>query len=310
MPTITPTSVVVFNPASRTFTVQSNDRSLAGTYAITVTAYSPNNATLSPTLSFSLELVDPCLTATFTIASTIIEAAKMYTLYDPEFSFPVLDLNQITPSDLLATCPALQVDLFTSTDGPIDSTVFTFSSNILKVYSIDSAKISPYNLKLTVKYIGASFSYTGSLSFIVNVVAPCPTAALTIDDTIFKADTLGFTITQSIWQPTTTLTWMDAIVAVKNVNGGLINYCGTIKYEFLNSDSTPFASTSEISYVVSTKTFSMQTNLPASVASKFLKLKVSLLSWVTVPEAIKDFKVQFVNSCEPPTSNTPPSVST
>ena len=92
-PTITPTSVVVFNTSSRTFTVQSNDRNLAGTYTITITAYSPNNATLSPTLSFSLELVDPCLTATFTIASTIIEAAKRYTLADPEFSFPVLDLN-------------------------------------------------------------------------------------------------------------------------------------------------------------------------------------------------------------------------
>ena len=103
---------------------------------------------------------------------------------------------------------------------------------------------------------------------------------------------------------------MDAIVAVKNVNGGLIDYCGEIKYEFLNSDSSLFASTSEISYDVSTKTFSMQTNLPASVASKSLKLKVSLFSWVTVPEAIKNFKVQFVNSCEPPTSTTPPSVST
>ena len=96
---------------------------------------------------------------------------------------------------MLATCPTLQVDLFTSTDGPIDPDVFTFASNILKVYSIDSAKISPYNLKLRVKYIGASFSYTGFLSFIVNVIAACTTATLTIDDTIFKADTLGFTIT-------------------------------------------------------------------------------------------------------------------
>ena len=198
---------------------------------------------------------------------------------DPEFSFPVLDLNKITSSDLLATCPALQVDLFTSTDGPIDSTVFTFTSNILKVYSTDSAKISPYNLKLKVKYTGASFSYTGSLNFTVNVVASCATATLTIDDSIFKVNTLGFTITQSVWQPITTLTWMDAIVAVKNVRGDLLDYCGQIKYEFLNSDSTAFASTSEISYDVSTKTFSMQTNLHSSVASKSLKFKVSLLNW-------------------------------
>ena len=56
---------------------------------------------------------------------------------------------------------------------------------------------------------------------------------------------------------------------------------------------------------MSTKTFSMQSDLPASVASKSLKLKVSLLSYTVVPPAIKDFKVQFINSCEPPTSTTP-----
>ena len=85
--------------------------------------------------------------------------------------------------------------------------------------------------------------------------------------------------------------------------------CGTLVYEFLNSDSTPFASTSEISYYLTAKTFSMQTNSPASVASTSLKLKVSLLSWASVPAAVKDFKVQFINSCEPPTSTTPPIVS-
>ena len=117
-------------------------------------------------------------------------------------------------------------------------------------------------------------------------------------------------MTQSIWQSRTTLTWTNSIVAVKNVNGNVMNYCGSLFYEFLNSDSTILASTSEISYVVTTKTFSMQTNLPALVASTSLKLKVSLLSWATVPAAIKDFKVQFINSCEPPASTTPPTVLT
>ena len=110
-PTITPTSVVVFNTSSRTFAVQSNDRNLAGTYTITITAYSPNNATLSPTLSFSLVLVNPCLTMTFTINPTIIAATTTYTLNFTQLSFPVLDRTKITPSDLLATCPALQVDI-------------------------------------------------------------------------------------------------------------------------------------------------------------------------------------------------------
>ena len=131
---------------------------------------------------------------TFTIAPSIIAAATTYTLAEPEISFPVLDLTKITSNNSLATCPALQVDIFTSTDDPIDSSVFTFASNILKVYSTDSVKISTYNLKLKVKYNVASYSYAGSLSFTVNVAATCKTAVITIDDTQFKADTLGFTI--------------------------------------------------------------------------------------------------------------------
>ena len=117
-------------------------------------------------------------------------------------------------------------------------------------------------MKLKVKFIGAIYSFQGSLSFTVNIVAQaCASAVLTIDDTIFIAETSGFTMTQSIWQPTTTLTWTDAIVSVKDSSGNII-YCGTLAYEFLNSDSTPFASITPISYDMAAKTFSMQTNDP------------------------------------------------
>ena len=87
--------------------------------------------------------------------------------------------------------------------------MFTFASNILKVYSIASAKIGTYDLRLRVKYTGASYTNEKSIYFTVNVVTFCTTAALTINDAKFKADTLGFTITQSIWQSRTTITWTD-----------------------------------------------------------------------------------------------------
>ena len=90
-PTINPATVVVFNSSTRTFTVQSNDLSLARTYTITVTALTPNSVALTQTLSFSLDLVNPCLTVTFTISSSIIAATTNYALNSPEFSFPVLD---------------------------------------------------------------------------------------------------------------------------------------------------------------------------------------------------------------------------
>ena len=77
--------------------------------------------------------------------------------------------------------------------------MFTFASNILTVESSESVKISTYYLKLKVKYAENTepliYSYAGSLSFTVNVIASCKTALLTIDDSKFKADYLGFTMT-------------------------------------------------------------------------------------------------------------------
>ena len=82
-PAITPSSVVAFAPATQTFTVQSNDLSLAGTYTITISVKSPALAVLSPTLSLQLDLVNPCLAATFTIDTIIIAASATYVLADP-----------------------------------------------------------------------------------------------------------------------------------------------------------------------------------------------------------------------------------
>ena len=164
-------------------------------------------------------------------------------------------------------------------------------------------------MKIKVKYTGTIYSYQGALGFTVDVIANCANAVITIDNTIFIAETSGFTMTQSIWQLTTTLTWTDAIVSVKDASGNIID-CGTLAYEFLNSDSTPFASTTPIFYDMTVKTLSMQTNDPAQVSSYSKKLKVSLPNWTTASAAIKAFKVSFINSCEPPISVVTSSVST
>ena len=96
-PSITDASVVVLN--TRTFTVKSNDLSLAGAYEITITALSPNGVASSAKLKVSLALVNPCLTSSFTITSNIIAATTTYILADIEFSFPEIDLNKITSNN-------------------------------------------------------------------------------------------------------------------------------------------------------------------------------------------------------------------
>ena len=86
--------------------MKSNDLSIAGTYTITVIALSPDSLDLLPELSFSLILVNPCIAVTLTVAPTIIAVATTYTLTDPMYSFPVLDLTKITKNNASATCPA------------------------------------------------------------------------------------------------------------------------------------------------------------------------------------------------------------
>ena len=49
------------------------------------------------------------------------------------------------------------MDIETNADTAIDSNLFTYAADILKVYSTNYAKISTYNLKLKVKYVGAIY---------------------------------------------------------------------------------------------------------------------------------------------------------
>ena len=72
---------------------------------------------------------------------------------DPSLSFPALDRAKIIPNTI-ASCPALQLDIETSGDAAIDSTVFKFASDVLDVYTADSSKINTYNMVLKVKYSG------------------------------------------------------------------------------------------------------------------------------------------------------------
>ena len=106
-------------------------------------------------LPFTVIVSEPCLAVTFSIDPSIIAAATTYYLGEPTLSFPALDQTKITPSKTLASCPALQFDIKTNGNAAIDSTVFTFASDVLDVYTTDSTKISSYNMVILVKYFGA-----------------------------------------------------------------------------------------------------------------------------------------------------------
>jgi hypothetical protein len=58
--------------------------------------------------------------------------------------------------------------------------------------------------RLNAKYVGSKYRYWLIAEFEITIQVPpispdCPIAEINIDDTKFKADTLDFTMTQSIW---------------------------------------------------------------------------------------------------------------
>ena len=73
---------------------------------------------------------------------------------DPKLIFPALDKAKIIPSVTLTSCPALQMDVETSENVAIDLTIFTYASDVLDVYTTDSAKMDTYTMVLKVKYFG------------------------------------------------------------------------------------------------------------------------------------------------------------
>ena len=112
-------------------------------------------------------------------------------------------------------------------------------------------------------------------------------------------------MTQSIWNSTSTISWPNTIVTVRDLNSNLLTICGAFIYEFLDSGSISLVASSEFNFNTAARWFSMYTNLPAKVGDWFYKIKVTLSTYLTATAGIKDFKVRFQNLCEPPTSIVP-----
>ena len=149
-----------------------------------------------------------------------------------------------------------------------------------------------------------------SFSFDINVLSSCTVAVLTIDTTIFYPPS-STTMVKSIWDTSISkVYWSDPIVTTKDLNNILLTTCGTIVYEFLDSGSNSLSATSEFNFSLTSRWFMMNTNLTSKFGYWSYKIKASLQSYPNSTAGINNFKVQFINSCEPPTSITLPSAVT
>ena len=95
----------------------------------------------------------------------------------------------MSSDETTATCPAIELAILNSDGFALDSSVFTFTSGppAFAIETSDTAKVNTYVLKVTAVYTGVSYTNTGELLFIVNVVDSCSVATLTIDSTIIPS---------------------------------------------------------------------------------------------------------------------------
>lgn len=76
-------------------------------------------------IPFTVIVADPCYAVTFSIDPSICATLSTYIIKDPLLKLN-FDQSKITPSDTVAACPALQLDIETSENDQIDESVFTF----------------------------------------------------------------------------------------------------------------------------------------------------------------------------------------
>ena len=79
----------------------------------------------------------------------------------------------MSSDEITAACPPIELDVLNSNGSALDSAIFTFTSgtSTFEIESSDPAKVATYNLKVTAKYTGASYTNISELPFTVIVAA-------------------------------------------------------------------------------------------------------------------------------------------
>ena len=101
--------------------------SVAGVYTITVRLLRPSGAPSTFSFSHTITIVDPCVTAMFTIDTFILPVPYEYVISKPADTQVLLDAA-ITSSETIATCPDIILQVMNRDWSPIDASVFTFTA--------------------------------------------------------------------------------------------------------------------------------------------------------------------------------------
>ena len=156
----------------------------------------PTHYTNFGQLDFDVTLVDTCIAATLTVNSAILTSTSItYSIYNSADT-QTLSTSNVDSTETTATCPTILLDVLNNDGIAIDTSVFTYTSgtSTFAIQSSDTTKLGIYNLKVTAKYTGASYTNISELAFTVTIDDPCVNEILSIDPTILTSLTINYNI--------------------------------------------------------------------------------------------------------------------
>ena len=196
------------------------------TYQVTTqtTLSSTCTASASSPVSYTVTIVNPCETATFSVDPSIFLVDTSV----PTLSYTVADLaglltwkssthitSSITGIDYCGVITQEIYDVSVNSSGDPLPTILTFSQsgddNSLQALTSDTADAQDYILSLWVYYQDFEALTKKKVDFLVRIVDPCISATLSINDSRFDTPPL-VTKQQYVNYPTNQRTWSDGIV--------------------------------------------------------------------------------------------------
>lgn len=212
--------------STNTISVSSAAIADAGSYNFKATAYYVNYLAVKDEKQFSIEVVDPCKTATIDLNSDVVPNSKPSYTIGAGADVQQFDFSKASVSVTTVACPSLVFQLTKKDGSSLDASLFTFdgANEQLVTSSDDLSKARSYDLRLTATMDGNPIPGSFDITFTV-AKPPCVTDSLTIDEAPF-ANPSGYLLIYDVSSTAQTFRWSDAYVTSQN---GLTD-CGALSW--------------------------------------------------------------------------------
>jgi hypothetical protein len=278
----------VFNSTTNLYTVSSSNTAKAGVYTIRITGstYSPGKEAYSAYTTFTLTVINPCVSAAITNSTYVTD--QIYYISDPPFTVitPLMGSNM---SDAL--CGAMTYTVDNGTGYAVNPKIFFYipAYRELIVYDTIASLFGTYTIR-ALGYQGTYVSNAHPSSFKVTVLSCLAN--------VFNTTTISPSPTYVIGQSSLTVSFTNWTTSYPN--------CGTVIYTALNYTGNTALDSNFITFTSnsSTNSFSISSQNVTYAGNKTVTIVGTATSLGGIISSAKTtFSINIVDPC--PTASFP-----